>query len=58
MHISNLAGLKYFMHILSCEYPIPYIDIDIRKIIWDYAVEPSYIILRVTDTISIKLSYR
>jgi hypothetical protein len=56
MHEANLAGLKYFMYILSCGYSIPYVDTDIRKIIWDYAVEPPYIILRVVNTISIKLS--
>jgi len=50
-----MDGLKYFMCLISQGNSIPYIDTDIRKIIWNYARE-TYIILKIRDSISMKLS--
>lgn len=37
---NNIVGLKYFIYLISQNDIIPYIDTDIRKIIWDYASNP------------------
>ena len=50
MEEAKIAHLKYFMYILSYGNPIQYIDTDIRKIIWDYALEPHYITLKIANT--------
>ncbi len=52
----NLIGLRYFMYILSRGNPIPYIDADIRKMIWSYALEPPYVTLRINPNMLVKLS--
>ena len=41
---NNRDGLKYFIYLISQNTIIPYINTDIRKIIWYYATI-SYILL-------------
>ena len=39
-----LEGTKYFMYFLSQNKMHPYIDTDIRKIIWNYVITPPYML--------------
>ena len=48
-------GAKYFMQLISLGHPFPYINTDIRKIIWQYALEPLYMICTVQEDIIVKL---
>ena len=52
---NNIAGLKYFIYLISQNGTIPYIDTDIRKIIWYYATSP-YLILHILDNYIIILN--
>jgi len=56
MDSSNLIGLRYFMYTLSHGKQIPYIDTDIRKMIWSYALEPPYVTLKINPNMLVKLS--
>jgi hypothetical protein len=51
----KLNGIKYFMNLITLGNSLPYIDTDIRKIIWDYALEPPHIILRIVNNLVVKL---
>ena len=51
----NDKGIKYFMYLISQNKDLPYIDTDIRKIIWDYVFEPFYILCTIQKELSIKL---
>lgn len=51
----NDKGIKYFMYLISQNKDLPYIDIDIRKIIWDYVFEPLYMLCTIQKGFSIKL---
>jgi hypothetical protein len=48
-------GLKYFIYFISHNNQIPYITADLRKIIWDYANLPPYLVLHICN-ITIKLN--
>jgi hypothetical protein len=51
------VGMKYFIYIISLgNMNIPYIDIDIRKKIWDWANKPPYITLCINNNNFIKLN--
>uniref|UniRef100_A0A6C0AYP5 Uncharacterized protein n=1 Tax=viral metagenome TaxID=1070528 RepID=A0A6C0AYP5_9ZZZZ len=50
----NNEGIKYFIYLISNNKIIPYIDTDIRKIIWNF-LTTSYIILNVNN-IQLKLN--
>ena len=54
---TKILGIKYFMHLITIGNPLPYIDTDIRKIIWDYTLEPPHIILRIANNLAVKLFY-
>jgi hypothetical protein len=34
----NNSGLKYFTYLITQGTKLPYIDTDLRKIIWDYTL--------------------
>jgi hypothetical protein len=53
MDLNNkyLEGTKYFMYFLSQNTIYPYIDTDLRKIIWNYVIAPPYMLCRAQDTI-------
>ena len=50
----NNEGIRYFIYLISNNKIIPYIDTDIRKIIWNF-LTTSYIILNVNN-IQLKLN--
>ena len=50
----NNEGIKYFIYLISNNKIFPYIDTDIRKIIWNF-LTTSYIILNVNN-IQLKLN--
>ena len=52
--IKDNEGVKYFIYLISQKRIIPYIDTDIRMIIWDYATNP-YLILNLGNNITLKL---
>jgi hypothetical protein len=52
---NNIVGLKYFIYLISQNEIIPYIDTDIRKIIWDYASSPC-LILHLNNGIIMRLN--
>jgi len=56
MDIPDLLGLKYFMYILTRGNSLPYIDIDLRKLIWSYALESPYVTLKINPNMLVKLS--
>ena len=52
---NNMDGMKYFIYLISQNRILPYIDTDIRKIIWYYANIP-YILLHIHDNITLRLN--
>lgn len=52
---NNIEGLKYFIYLISQNGVLPYIDTDIRKIIWDYATNLC-LLIRVTTDITMRLN--
>ena len=42
--IENNKGIKYFIYLISNNGRFPYMDTDIRKIIWNYATLPCLIL--------------
>jgi hypothetical protein len=53
---NNNNGIKYFIYFISQDKQLPYIDTDIRKLIWYYANEPYNLILYVNNNIMLKLN--
>ena len=51
-----LKGIKYFIYLISQNTDFPYIDTDIRKIIWNYALEPPYILCYIKNNIVLRLN--
>lgn len=47
---NNIDGLKYFIYLISQNGILPYIDIDIRKKIWDHACNP-YLLININNII-------
>lgn len=45
---NNNEEIKYFIYLISNNKIIPYIDTDIRKIIWNYLTTP-HIILNINN---------
>jgi len=56
MTLIEKDGLKYFIYFISQNKQFPYIDTDIRKIIWKYANEPPYLLLRLMNDVTVKLN--
>ena len=50
----HLEGAKYFMCVLSQAENIPYIDTDLRKIIWGYTI-PFHLNCKLAHNLVIKL---
>ena len=51
----EIDGIKYFIYFISQGRELPYIDTDIRKIIWDYAIQPLYVLCNISNDFSVKL---
>jgi len=51
----KIDGIKYFIYLISQNKEIPYIDTDIRKIIWDYAMQPMYVLCNINNDMSVRL---
>ena len=51
----KIDGIKYFIYLISQNKEIPYIDTDIRKIIWDYAMQPMYVLCNISNDMSVRL---
>jgi len=47
---NNKDGIKYFIYLISQNTELPYIDTDLRKIIWDYATIP-YMLIELSNNI-------
>ena len=45
----NNSGLKYFTYLITQGTKLPYIDTDLRKIIWDYTLIAQNIHLPLVD---------
>ena len=52
---NNMDGMKYFIYLISQNRILPYIDTDIRKIIWDFASSP-YLLLHLKNGIIMRLN--
>ena len=52
--LTSIKGSKYFLYWISTGKEVPYIDTDLRKIIWKYA-EPLHIKCCIKDRTYIKL---
>ena len=51
------VGMKYFIYIISRDnINIPYIDIDIRKKIWDWANKLPYITIYINNVNILRLN--
>jgi len=48
-------GIKYFIYLISHNEIFPYIDTDIRKIIWNYATIP-HLIIYINNNIQLTLN--
>ena len=57
---NNMDGVRYFIYVISNNNnnnnKLPYIDTDLRKIIWNYTIEPPYILCYLNNDIYIKLN--
>lgn len=54
---ANREGIKYFINIITRNREIPYIPIEIREIIWDYANNIGFMKCKIANII-IKLKYK
>jgi hypothetical protein len=50
-----MDGIKYFIYQISRGRDIPYIDIDIRKMIWEYATREVVLFCSINPDGSVKL---
>lgn len=51
----EIDGIKYFIYLISQGRELPYIDTDIRKIIWSYAIEPLFVICNISEDLNARL---
>ena len=51
----EIDGIKYFIYLISRGKELPYIDTDIRKIIWDYAVQPLFVLCNINEDLNVRL---
>lgn len=54
--LQNIDGIKFFMNFISSGCKFPYIDTDIRKLIWYYVKLPYILTLSLRDDILVNLN--
>lgn len=50
-----MDGIRYFIYQISRGRDIPYIDIDIRKMIWEYVIKPALVFCSINPDGSVKI---